>query len=1040
MKRILHLLAVLGLIAGVDLTLLAQDRTVTGRVTSTEDGSAIPGVNVVVKGTSTGNVTGADGRYTIAAPDNATLVFSFIGLVTQEIAVGNRTTIDVQMASDVKALQEIVVTAQGIERDQRTLGYAVQSVKGEALSQRSTPDVLNALQGKVAGVNIVGASGAPGASNNINIRGISSFGGSNQPLIVVDGIIFSNDLNNSQNTLFGSQPGNRLADINPESIESVNILKGPAAAVLYGSRASAGAIVITTKSGRGLQNKTEVTVNSSVNFQQVYGLPPFQNEYGQGINNDYVPTSTNSWGPRFGTLESVVNTQGETVPFQAYPNNVRDFYKTGNLIQNSVNIASGKENTNFALSAGSALQAGVIPNTDFKRHNVQMTGNTKLNNGLALGASLSYVKTQQTGTPQGNGGSAFGQLTRIPRSFDLAGRPFQDALGRSIYYATTQNHPLWSTEYERVRGNVDRAFGYFTLGYDVFKWLNVTYRVTGDTYFDRRNIKLEVGSARAPQGQTIIDNFFRSEFNGDLLITAKKENLFLEDFDATLLLGQNINQRFNQQSTVFGEALGIPFFDNPVGASVFSQSEEESFRRRLLGYYGQLSLGFRDYVFLELSGRADQSSTLPRANNTYFYPAAAVSFVPTDAFGIKSNVFSYAKVRASVARVGRDAEPYLLTPVLYERGTYGNNLASIAFPITTVSGPIAGFSPDENLGNPNLKPEFVTSAEAGINIGLFQNRFGVDLTYYNQVSTNQIFNVALSNTSGFDTRTTNVGKMTNRGIELLLTATPVQAAGFKWDVALNFTRNRNTVNEIAPGVDNSVIEGNSFIGISPSIKQGQPYGVIIGTANARNENGELLINPINGLFVPGIAGEVIASPQPNYIAGLTNAFSYKGLTLSVLVDTRQGGNIYSFGAVDVRSNGGLDITAVDRDQPRILPGVIAVTNADGSVSYRPNNIQLSAQSYWGALGGLASEGAVFDATVYRLREASLNYTLPAKWFTKLPFGSVTFGVSGRNLLFYAPGYFADPEVNTQGAGNIQGLDLNGAPNTRNYGFNLRFTL
>jgi hypothetical protein len=253
---------------------------------------------------------------------------------------------------------------------------------------------------------------------------------------------------------------------------------------------------------------------------------------------------------------------------------------------------------------------------------------------------------------------------------------------------------------------------------------------------------------------------------------------------------------------------------------------------------------------------------------------------------------------------------------------------------------------------------------------------------------------------------------------------------------LNFTRIRNIVNEIAPGVDNAPIEGNAFIGINPSIKVGQPYGVIIGTANARNENGELLVNATNGLFVPGIAGEVISTPQPNYIAGLTNTFSYKGLNLSVLVDTRQGGQIYSFGAVDVRSNGGLEITGADRDQPRILPGVIA--NGDGT--YRPNNIQISAQAYWAGLGGLASESAVFDATVYRLREASLSYTLPAKWFTKLPFGSVTLGVSGRNLLFYAPGYSADPEVNTQGAGNIQGLDLNGAPNTRNYGFNLRFTL
>jgi len=1039
MKRLLHLLAVLGLIAGVDITLLAQDRTVTGRVTSTEDGSAIPGVNVVVKGTNTGNVTGTDGRYTIPVPDNATLVFSFIGLVTQEVTVGNRTTIDVQMRSDVKALQEIVVTAQGIERDQRTLGYAVQTVGGEALSQRSTPNVLSALQGKVAGVNIVGASGAPGASTNINIRGITSFNGSNQPLIVVDGIIFSNDLNNTQNTLFGSQPSNRLADINPDDIQSINILKGPSAAVLYGSRASAGAIVITTKSGRNLTNKTEVTVNSSVNFQNVYGLPEFQNDYGQGINNDFVNTSNNSWGPRFGSVPTVTTLQGEEVPYQAYPDNVRDFYKQGSIVQNTVSIASGKENSSYSLSLGQTEQRGVIPSSKFARYNVSLGGATKLNNGLKIDATLSYVNTNQVGIPGGNGGSAFGQLTRIPRSYDLVGRPYQNELGRSIYFLTTQNHPLWSTQYEQLRGKVDRVFGSLQLGYDITKWLNVSYRVTGDVYTDRRQLKLEIGASRAPTGQVSKDNWFRSEYNGDLLVTAKKNNLFTEGFDATLLLGQNINQRANQNTYVVGESLSIPFYDNPNNASVFTGSGETSELRRLLGYYAQLSLGYKNWAFLELTGRADQSSTLPKTSNTYFYPSVAASIVPTDMFGIQSDILSYGKIRANIARVGRDADVYLLQSI-FEQATFGNNLASINFPLSVGGGSVPGFTPGDRIGSQNLTPEFVTSWETGINLGLFRNRIGLDLTYFESRSTNQIYNVAVSSASGFDTRTTNIGEMTNKGIEALLNATPVNAGGFKWDVSLNYTRIRNKVESITEGVENSTITGNSFIGIAPSIAEGYPYGVIIGTANARNPQGERLINPINGLFAPGEPGKVIANPQPDWIAGLTNTFTYKGLSLNVLVDTRQGGQIYSFGAVDVRSNGSLAITGVDRDQPRILPGVIPVTDADGNVSYRPNNIQVSAQSYWQALGGLASEAAVFDATVYRLREIALNYTLPAKWFARTPLGSVQFGVSGRNLLFHAPGFIADPELNTQGAGNIQGLDLNGAPNTRNYGFNLRFSL
>lgn len=1026
------------------LPALAQDRTVTGKVTSADDGSTLPGVSIQMKGTTRGTTTDSDGNYSLTnVPANATLVFSFIGTATQEVAVGNQTTLNVQLRSDASQLSEVVVTAQGIERDRRSLGYSTQDVRGEALAQRSETNVLNALQGKLAGVNITPSSGAPGASTNINIRGITSFNGSNQPLIVVDGVIFSNDVNqnpSTDNTLFSAQSPNRLADINPESIESINVLKGPAASVLYGSRASAGAIVITTKTGRNLKGKTEVTVNSSFNVQNVYGLPPLQNEYGQGTQNNFVNTSGNSWGPKFGgSLTEVTNLQGQVVPYRAYPDNVKDFYNQGSVWQNSLNIASGDERRNYILSVGNTLQKGIVPNSKFDRTNVQVGGESKLQNGLKLSSTVTYVKTAQNGTPVGNGGSAFGQITRIPRSFDLAGAPYQDAQGRSIYYSTTQNHPLWSAYNETMKSQVDRVFGNFQAGYDITNWLNVAYRVTGDTYTDRRKMNFAIGSARGPAGQVIEDMFFRSELNGDLLINAHKDDLFLEGLTANLLLGNNINQRRTQNTTLSAQQLTIPGFNNVSNGSVFTASQEQSTMRRLVGYYGQLSLGYQNYLFVELSGRVDQSSTLPKANNTYFYPAASVSFVPTDAFKLSSDVLSYAKVRASIARVGRDADPYLLNSV-FVASSYGNNAANITFPISVGGASLPGFGPSSRIGNNNLTPEFVRSFEVGLNVGLFRNRASLDLAYFDTRSTNQIFNVSVSNSTGYDTRTTNVGALSNKGIELVLNTTPVRLQnGFKWDLVLNFTRIRNKVEEIAPGVTQSPITGNAFIGINPSIVVGQPYGVIVGTANARSPQGEYLINPNTGLFVPGIAGQVISNPNPNWTAGLNNTFSYKGLALSILFDTRQGGQLYSFGAVDLRGQGHLAVTGHDRDQPRILPGVIETTNADGSKTYTPNNIQVSSQTYWANLGGLASEAAVFDATVYRLRELALNYSLPANLIGKTPFGGVTIGVSGRNLWFYAPNYFGDPETNTQGAGNIQGLDLNGIPNTRNYGVNLRFT-
>jgi len=1036
MKKVLLCLVLTIMTAYV---VMAQSRTITGQVTSSDEPEGIPGVSISIKGTTTGTVSDIDGRYSISVPnESALLVYSFVGFKTEETTVGNRTAIDVVLQPDVRVLSEVVVTAQNIERNEKSLGYTVQSVKGDVISQRSEPNVLNTLQGRVAGVNIGSASGSPGASTNINIRGITSFTGSNQPLIVVDGIIFSNDTDNTQNTLFGSQPGNRLNDIAPETIESINILKGPAASVLYGSRASAGAIIITTKTGRGMEGKTEVTVTSSFNVQDPIHYAPLQNNYGQGTTNNFVPTSALSWGPRFGTpgFNTVVNTQGETVPYQVYPNHFDLFFQQGTILQNGVSIASGTATENFILSINSTNQEGIVPETGFDRYNVQIGGNKKLQNGIDVGGSMTYVKTKQRNGTAGNGGSAMGQITRIPRSYDFGGAPIQNELGAPIYYNPPSTHPLWSTQNETFDSNVDRMFGNLTVGYDFTDWLNVTYRVTADTYTDRRKQTLRIGAARNPQGQIGDDMVFRSELNGDLLISMNKNDLFsVEGFNANVLLGQNINQRDFQNTRVVGDQLNIFGFDNVSNAAVFTNSLESSTRRRLVGHYAQLNLDYKDYLFLELSGRVDQSSTLPANNNTYFYPSAALSFVPTDLFDLQSDILSQIKIKANAARVGRDADPYLLTS-LFSQAAYGNNLAQINFPLSIGGANVPGFTPQNRIGSMDLAPEFVTNYEVGAIFSLFNYRVEVDVLYFNTVSTNQIFNVAISPSSGFDTRTTNIGEMVNQGIEATLRALVVESGEFTWESELNFTRIRNEVISIAEGVDNSTIPGNSFLGIAPSIAVGSPYGVIISTQFPRNEAGELLINATTGGFAPGVPGQVIANQQPDWIAGLSNTFRYRNFTLSTLLDARVGGELYSFGQVDLRSQGHIDYTGVDRHMPRILPGVIA--NGDGT--YRPNNIQVPAQTYFSGLGGLASEGAVFDATVYRLRELALNYNLPASMLSKTPFGQASIGVSARNLLFFAPGFPADPEVNTQGAGNIQGMDLSGPPQVRNYGVNLRFTL
>lgn len=725
------------------------------------------------------------------------------------------------------------------------------------------------------------------------------------------------------------------------------------------------------------------------------------------------------------------------MPYRAYPNNVSGFFNQGKIFQNGATITSGDKDKNVSLSISNTSQDGIVPNSSYTRNSVQLGGNTKLDNGLRVGSSITYVQSTQGGGTSGNGGSALGQMTRIPRSYNLLGDPFENAANRSIYYNPAQNHPLWSAKYETFKSTVDRVFGFFTLGYDIRPWLNVTYRATGDVFFDRRKQVLSIGSARAPAGQITEDAIFSSELNGDLMIRASKDNLFIEGLTGSILLAQNINQRTFQNHTVDANTLTIPGFNNVSNGSVFTGSAESNSKRRLIGYYTDISLSYKNYLFVTLQGRVDQSSTLPTANNSFFYPGVSVSFVPTDAFNIKSSLLSNLKVRGSIAKVGKDAGVYLLNSVFTTAG-YGNNVASINFPITVGGASIPGFGISSRIGSNSLTPEFTTSYDGGINVGLFRNKVNLDVGYFYSESSNQIFNVAVSSSSGYDTRTTNVGLITNRGWEVELSATPIATSNFSWEISGNFTRLRNEVVSIAPGITSSTIPGNSFIGISPSIKEKSPYGVIIGTDYAYSSTGQRLVNPNTGLYAPGIPNTVIANPNPDWTAGLTNTFNYKGFTLSALLDVRYGGDIYSFGWVDLRSNGSLEITGVDREQPRILPGVIDV-NGDGSV-YIPNNIQISAQSYWGGLGGLASKAAVFNATTYRLRELSLTYQLPKSWLAKTPLGGVSIGVSGRNLLYYAPYAPGDPGVNTQGAGNIQGLDLNGAPPVRNYGFNIRITL
>ncbi len=1030
---------------------LAQTRAVSGRVTDQKTGEGLPGVTVLVKGTTNGTSTNADGSFTLAVPQaGATLIFSSIGMNSVERPVGSETTLKVQMSANARELSEVVITSMNIAKDKRTLGYATQEIKGGEVAQKSEPNVLNALQGKVSGVSITGASGLAGTSTNINIRGITSLTGNNQPLFVVDGIPVSNDTDRTNGgaagTLYGAQTANRAADIDPENIANISILKGPAAAALYGSRASSGAILITTKSGANVNKKLEVVLNTGFNFQTVMGLPAFQNDYGQGTGGvnttsagggNIFTGSNASWGPRFGTAPTRANglllADASLLPYQAYPNNIRDFYKTGTLWTNGVQLAGNNGTSNFSLNVNSTTQKGITESSNLQRTNIQLGGGTTLQNKIRLTGSVNFSQTDQLAPQTGNNGSAFGTLASVPRSFDLQNQAFQTATGANLFFPG-QDNPNYNLLNSNTTSNVTRFINVASIGYDFFPWLSVVYRAGLDTYTDRRKQIAAISSARNPTGLIFQDNIQYAEFTGDLLITAKKENIFVDKLNATLLVGQQTNQRKRNEQYVSAATLSQPGFYNTINAAVFTGSGETNYTRRLLGYYADLSLAYNNYLFLEGTARVDQSSTLPASNRTFLYPSVSAGFVFTDAFNIDSDFFSYGKIRGNVARVGRDADPYVLESY-YVAGGQGNNVANVTFPFNNV----VGFRPSPTIGGVNvlnlLKPEFTKSAEVGLNLGFFNNRVTLDATYFKTVSSNQIIPVTIAPTTGYSSFYTNAGQLDNKGIEVLVTASPVRSAsGFNWDISANYTRIRNVVVSIYPGVKSSSIPGSSFIGSVPSFVEGQPYGVILGQKKATAPDGQYLINPRTGLWVPELSSQVTANPNVDWQGGITNTFGYKGITLSFLVDAIVGGDILSFTQAAYKGAGMLQQTGVSRDQPRVIPGVIQ--NTDGT--YRPNNIQVDAQSYW-SNQGLQSDLNIFDGTHFTMREVSLGYTLPTSLLTRTPFGSASISVSGRNLFYYAPNANFFPEVNTQGAGNIRSLDLQGPPSVRSYGAYLRFT-
>lgn len=1073
------------------LAAAAQTITVKGKITDSRDGSPLPGVSVQVKGTAQGAVSGGDGTFTLNAPREATLVFSFVGYQPQELKLSGRTVLNVSLSVDPKSIKELVVTAFGIKREKKAVSYALTDVKGEQLQQISEPDPLRALSGKVPGVNITAGGGSPGQSTKILIRGNSSFTGNNQPLFVVDGVPFDNSVNPSEGYATATTYSNRGFDLDPNNIESMTVLKGASATALYGSRAANGAIIITTKSGAKNNKKgLEVTYSSSYSVEEIASVPDYQNVYGQGSNQNYNGGFIGNWGAPFSPYVDMLNKKygtnyskldsvphpvvnlpytrpryasvfpelvGKKVPYRPY-DIVRGFFKPGYLLENSIHLNGGSDKTNISAGASRMTNEGIVPNSRATRTSLNFGGNATLTNGLVLSGNLNYVNTYQQ-NPQsgasffedyggGTDGSIFARIFYLPRNYNLNGYPFENPVdGSNVFYRRLDN-PRWTAKYNIYSSVVNRVFGNLNLSYDVKKWLNLAVRGGINTYTENRRSIIRSGGTAVPLGRVWTDDLTNTELNFTYLATVTTPITSKIDFRG--ILGLDMNERSFNRRKVTGTGIISDGLDGLyTTAATAKQIVDADYRQKqhLYGVFADLQFSYNNYLFLNLTGRNDFSSTLPAANRSYFYPSAGAGFVFSEALKIPENILSYGKIRGSYAKVGKDASPYQIQTV-YSIGTsytkdgdaiYG---AGQTFNNATLSN---------TLKNANLRPEFTTEVEGGLELQFFKSRVGLDLTYFNRNSTDLIVPVTIPASSGFTSAVVNSGKINNKGWEIGLNLVPLKLNnGFTWTTYFAFSRLRSKVENAGPSGEFFIGGANSALGTI--MRNGYPYGMIYGSKNARDDKGNLLIDETQGLPFPLPTSQIIGDPNPNFTLGFTNTFSFKGFTLSALFDYRDGGKMYSVTAASLLLRGQLAFSAEGREGSRVIPGVYGDPTTfkpilDDKGKTIKNTTPVTAfdsffSNGFGAYG--ADETNVYDVTTIRLRELSLGYNIPKKVLRKTPFGSLRLSATARNIWFKAPnmltGLNFDPEVLSNFAdSNIQGFDFGAAPSTRRYGFNLTVT-
>jgi TonB-linked SusC/RagA family outer membrane protein len=1029
-KRVMLILSCLFLSLGF---IVAQTIRIAGTVVDS-NGESVVSASVVVKGTTVGTVTDVDGKFSINVPEGRnTLVFTLVGMKTLELRMSQ--DMRVVMETDEQILGDVVVTAIGISRSEKALGYAVGVISSDEMSKAREGNLINSLSGKVAGVNVLQNSGTAGGSSNIVIRGQTSLGGNSSPLFVIDGIPVSNSTHNL-GINGGIDTGSRIGDISSDDIESMSVLKGAAATALYGARAKDGAIIITTKKGKK-GKKTFVSVNSSYRFENPLVLPEYQNEYGPGNQAGAYSQVFNGWGPKISdvTDQKFPIFTGESVTLQAYKDNVKDYFETGTTFTNNVSIGGGDEKYDYRIGITALNQKGIIPDNSYDRYNFTFNGGRDFNNKLSARVSFSYIKGKSQGRPAQGSNDAnviMGTILTMPRTMDV--NLLQDnwitqtgtayPLGSGV---SNTNNPYWVTKKNRYTGELDRVIGSMYVSYKPIENLTISNNVGIDFFYDdSRRVWAKGSMGEYGAGRFVTYNWNSETINNDLIATYDLK--LNDDFAVKVIGGHNIVQITGKRNTVDARELLV--------ADVYSYANAQSTtptnvynRKRLVGIYGDVGLSYRNFAYVNVTGRNDWSSTLPTSERSYFYPSISGSLIFTELIP-KNKILDYGKIRVNYAQVGSDDDPYQLDYVYTPQSTYFlQYMGTGVFP----HGGLLGYSVPRVYPDPNLNPQKQKGFEVGTDLRFFDGRISLDVTYYSNVTTNNIVSIDVPNSSGYFAYKKNAGKITNKGIEMMLNLVPVRG-NFTWDVTFNFAKNNQKVKELDPTIQEYALT-SGYNGLQVKAAIGEAFS-LYGSAWERDEDGNFVINEQNGSRVKAALPKNLGKVAPDYTLGINNNFNYKNFNLSFLVDIKKGGVMYSGTASTLRTSGLSKETLLNNRESFVDKGVNR--NSDGT--YKTNETAVTAYDYWTKNYTTdISEANIFDASYVKLRELTFGYNLPKSLLSNFFVKNVFVGFEARNLwLIHSKTDHIDPELSMFSSAEVgSGVEFNSVPTTRSFGFNLK---